>query len=292
MMTTIWSGLTDGALYALVAVGFNIVLTSSSILNFAQGSFVMLGTFVAYWSIVSLRLPVIVSLLVAVMAGAIVGALTHFIAIRPLSRGRRWVGTGAELITTVGIATAISGAVVLIWGTLPLAVPLLGASRPISALGGRVLPLELVIIVLGPCLALIIHLWFRHTTLGLACLASAEDRQAAALRGINIGRLAMLSFCGAGAIGGIAGVVAAPITYSSYSLGTTLALSGFVALALGGLGSQLGCVVGGMVTGLVGALAARYLGGNYEDISTFVLLLVALSLRPTGLFSQRSLRHV
>lgn len=291
-MTIIWSGLTDGALYALVAMGFNLVLTSSAVLNFAQGAFVMLGTFIAYWALVTLKVPVVLAVIIGIAVGFLMGCVTELVAIRPLSRGRRWIGTSTELITTVAVATALSGMAAVIWGTEPLAVPFPGENS-ISFLGGEVAPVSLALIGLAIVLAVAIHLWYRHTLTGLACLASAEDRVAAALRGIRVRRLSLGSFGAAGALAGIVGLLAAPVTYAFYSLGNTLALSGFVALALGGLGSQLGCLIGGFLTGVVGALAARYIGGNYQDIATFVLLLLALGIRPGGLIkTQLSTRNV
>jgi branched-chain amino acid transport system permease protein len=220
------------------------------------------------------------------------GCVTELVAIRPLSRGRRWIGTSTELITTVAVATALSGLAAVIWGTEPLAVPFPGETS-ISFLGGEVAPVSLALIGLAIVAGVAIHLWYRHTLTGLACLASAEDRVAAALRGIRVRRLSLGSFGAAGALAGIVGLLAAPVTYAFYSLGNTLALSGFVALALGGLGSQLGCLIGGFLTGVVGALSARYIGGNYQDIATFVLLLLALGIRPGGLIkTQLSTRNV
>ncbi|HTA02521.1 MAG TPA: branched-chain amino acid ABC transporter permease [Streptosporangiaceae bacterium] len=291
-MTIIWSGLTDGALYALVAMGFNLVLTSSAVLNFAQGALVMLGTFIAYWALVTLKVPIVLAVILGISAGFLMGCVTELVAIRPLSRGRRWIGTSTELITTVAVATALSGMAAVIWGTQPLAVPFPGENS-ISFLGGEVAPVSLALIGLAIAFGVAIHLWYRHTLTGLACLASAEDRVAAALRGIRVRRLSLGSFGAAGALAGIVGLLAAPVTYSFYSLGDTLALSGFVALALGGLGSQLGCLIGGFLTGVVGALSARYIGGNYQDIATFVLLLLALGIRPGGLIkTQLSTRNV
>jgi branched-chain amino acid transport system permease protein len=291
-LTIIWSGLTDGALYALVAMGFNLVLTSSAVLNFAQGALVMLGTFIAYWALVTLKVPIVLAVILGISAGFLMGCVTELVAIRPLSRGRRWIGTSTELITTVAVATALSGMAAVIWGTQPLAVPFPGENS-ISFLGGEVAPVSLALIGLAIAFGVAIHLWYRHTLTGLACLASAEDRVAAALRGIRVRRLSLGSFGAAGALAGIVGLLAAPVTYSFYSLGDTLALSGFVALALGGLGSQLGCLIGGFLTGVVGALSARYIGGNYQDIATFVLLLLALGIRPGGLIkTQLSTRNV
>ncbi len=291
-MTIIWSGLTDGALYALVAIGFNLVLTSSSVLNFAQGAFVMVGTFVAYWALVTIKVPIVVAFVLAAAVGLLVGCVTELVAIRPLSWGRRWTGTSAELITTVGMATALSGVAVVAWGTQPLAVPFPG-EQSIAFLGGEIAPAALALIALTIVVGIGIHLWYRHTLTGLACLASAEDRVAASLRGIRVRRLSLGSFAAAGALAGVVGILAAPITYSFYSLGNTLALSGFVALALGGLGSQLGCIIGGFLTGVVGALCARYFGGNYQDIATFLLLLFALGIKPGGLVkTQMSIRNV
>jgi branched-chain amino acid transport system permease protein len=290
-VTLFWSGLATGSIYALVAVGFNIVMTATGVLNFAQGALVMLGGFLGYWAIVQLGLPIVLSLVISVALGAGAGAMTELVAVRPLKRG-----TAAEesfaLVTTVGFATAIAGGVAILWGTLPVTVKLPGSGSPIAFLGGHVLPLELAVIALAFICGGLAQLFLAHSRMGLACLACSEDRNAALVAGINVRRLSVSAFCAAGALAGLAGFLTGPLTYSIYSLGDTLALSGFVALALGGFGNMFGCLLGGWISGLVVTYASTYVNGDFAEVGLFCLLLVVLLVRPHGLLGARTVRHV
>lgn len=290
-VTTVWYGLSDGAIYALIAIGFDIVITASGVLNFAQGAVVMFASFIAYQTLSQMHLPIAVAILICAAIGGVIGGLTDIIAIWPLSLGHRWRGTHAELITTVGIATILSGLAGLKWGYNPLSVPFPGSQTTISLLGGRILPLGLAIIVIAIAAGVLLHFWTHRTRTGMACLAASEDRQAAVLRGINVRRLAFGSFVAAGVLAGVVGILTGPITYSLPTLGDTLTLSGFVALAAGGFGSYLGSIIGGLLTGLAAEFAARSIGANYQQMVVFALLLLILVVRPRGLLSQKELRR-
>jgi branched-chain amino acid transport system permease protein len=290
-MTTVWYGLSDGAIYALVALGFDIILTASGILNFAQGAVVMFASFIGYQTLSQMHLPIVVAILICAVIGGVIGGLTEIIAIWPLSLGHRWHATHTELITTVGVATILTGLAGLKWGYNPLSVPFPGSQTTIPLLGGRILPLGLAMILIAIATGVSLHFWTHRTRVGMACLAASEDRQAAALRGINVRRLAFGSFVAAGVLAGVAGILTGPITYSLPTLGDTLTLSGFVALAAGGFGSYLGSIIGGLLTGLVASLAARSIGANYQQMVVFALLLCILLVRPSGLLSQKELRR-
>ncbi|HEX3947078.1 MAG TPA: branched-chain amino acid ABC transporter permease, partial [Acidimicrobiales bacterium] len=179
-MTLIWSGLALGAIYALVAVGYNIVFVSSGAFNFANAQLIMLGTFVAYWGLDVLKLNVgLVFLLSAAIVAAVAG-LEERIAIRSVR------GVEAQLVTTVGVATLLNGVTSVIWGGEPLEVPFFGSSTVKEVLGGRVFPVELWLIGVAIVLSGVLWLFSRKTLLGTALLAVSEDREAASLRGINV----------------------------------------------------------------------------------------------------------
>jgi branched-chain amino acid transport system permease protein len=290
-VTTVWFGLSDGAIYALVAIGFDIVITASGVLNFAQGATVMFASFIGFQTLSEMHLPIALAILICAAIGGVIGGLTERIAIWPLSFGRPWRGTHAELITTVGVATILAGLAGLKWGYNPLSVPFPGSQTTIPLLGGRILPLGLAMIVIAIITGVSLHFWTHKTRIGLASLAASEDRQAAALRGINVRRLAFGSFVAAGVLAGVVGLLTGPLTYSLPTLGTTLTLSGFVALAAGGFGSYFGSIIGGLLTGLVAALAARNLGANYQQMVVFALLLFILLVKPGGLLGQKELRR-
>jgi branched-chain amino acid transport system permease protein len=190
------------------------------------------------------------------------------------------------------MSTALIGAIGVKWGYLPLLVPFPGPTKIVHFLGIFAQPVQIIVVAGAAVVALLLHFWFKWTRQGQACLAVAEDRAAATLRGVNVSRMSLLAFGAAGAFGCLAGALTGPITYALPSLGTTFALGGFVALALGGEGSFIGAFLGAMAVGVVAALATRYIGANYDNLAVLALLLVTLALRPTGFRGLSEARRV
>jgi branched-chain amino acid transport system permease protein len=292
-VTIIWSGLTLGAIYVLVASGYNLVLASSGVLNFTLGATVMAGAFGAYYGVNTLHLPSGVLIVGVAAFGLCIGLVSEVVCIRPLQRinpARRQ--SSSDLITTVGLATVLEGAATIAFGPNPLSANVAGTGAPVDVLGGFVTPLQLVTMGVAIVVAVGLHIGLRRTRWGLACLAVAEDQQAAISRGINAKFLSIASFGVAGAIAGLAGVLAEPTTFAYTGLADVLAISGFVAVALGGELSQLGGLGGGFLIGLVGAEAGRYLGANYTQVAVFALLFVTLLVRPNGVGGTAAVRDV
>lgn len=288
-MTTVWVGLATGAIYSLVAIGYNVVLLASGTFNFAHAQLLMVGTFLAYTGAVVLHLPIVLTLLFGAAGVGLVALLEERIAIRPLL-GRS--DAHGALITTVGAATILDGLAAVIWGREPLTVPSILPDRPLTLLGGTVRPVDLALIVFALLVGIGVHLWSRYSLLGLASLAAAEDRQAASARGINVRLLGTGAFVLAGVIAGVFGLLVGARTYAVFDLGHSLALLGFVAIAIGGSGSQLGGLIGGFATGLIYAFAARYIGAQFPQIVVFCVFLLILFLRPRGLFGTAVERRV
>lgn len=285
-MTIIWSGLALGAVYALVAIGYNIVFLSQKTFNFAQAALMMLGAFMAYLGIVVWGLP---WWLVAIGAAAIVGAvaaLEERIAIRPVKDPHNL------LVTTLGASIVIEGVAQVIWGGEPKRVPFFMGDEVLDFLGGRVYPVELALIVLVVVLVVGLTQYAKRSMLGIALLGMSEDREAAQLRGVNVRRFALMAFVFTGVLAGFLGVFVGPKTYAVATLGASLALKGFVVLAIGGFGSLGGTLVGGLIVGLAEALATRYLGADFAGLTVFVILVVILMVKPTGLFTRRVERTV
>jgi branched-chain amino acid transport system permease protein len=285
-MNTIWSGLALGAIYALVALGYNIVFVSSNVFNFAHAQLIMLGTFVAFWGSVTLKLPtVLVFLLAAVIVGA-VAVVEERTAIRPVR------GTEGQLVTTVGFATLLDGVTQVIWGGQPLQVPFFGPSKVVTLLDGRVFPVELVLMGAALVLTGLFVMISRGSMLGIAMLAVSEDREAALMRGINVRAMAIGAFAVSGAVAGLLGPIVGPKTFAVATLGSALALKGFVAMAIGGFGSAPGALIGGFAVGLIESESGRYLGTSYSTLMVFSALLLVLLLKPTGLFGHARERTV
>ncbi|MCW2494480.1 branched-chain amino acid ABC transporter permease [Jatrophihabitans sp.] len=285
-MTVIWSGLTLGAIYGLVALGYNIVFVTSNVFNFAHAQLLTLGTFIAFWATVTLKLPTVLVFLLCAVIVAAVAVVEERIAIRPVR------GTEGQLVTTVGFLTLLEGVTQLIWGGQPLQVPFFGSEKVLSVFGGRVFPVELMLMGALVVFAAIFVAVSRGTMLGIAMLAVSEDREAALMRGINVRAMAIGAFAVSGALAGLLGPVVGPETFAVVSLGSSLALKGFVAMAIGGFGSGPGALIGGITVGLIESESGRYLGESYSNLMVFTALLAVMLLRPTGLFGHARERVV
>ncbi|MFC0527310.1 branched-chain amino acid ABC transporter permease [Phytohabitans kaempferiae] len=279
-MTLIYAGLSLGAVYALVATGYNIVFIASHSFNFAQAQLMMIGAFVTYAGYVTFKLPTVAVLALAMVVVAAIAALEERIAIRPVSDHQ------TQLITTLGFGTVLTGVAQLIWGTQPRTVPFVGGDTAITFAGGRAYPVEIALVVFAVLLVVAINLYTRYRMGGLAIVAMSEDTEAATLRGIDVRKLAFVAFAVTGVLGGLMGAMIAPKTYAVATLGAALALKGFVALAIGGFGSMYGGLIGGFVIGLVEQVVGRYLDANLINLSVFAVLLLVLMIRPTGLFGR------
>lgn len=279
-MTLLWGGLSLGAVYAIIAIGYNIVFIASGVFNFAHAQLLMVGTFIAYWGLAIARVPVAVVFLLGALIVGVLALLEERVAIRGIK------GTEGQLVTTVGVATLLNGATQLIWGGQPLTVPFLNGNTVWTVLGGRVLPVQLVLIVLAVVMTVALLLYSRGSMIGLAMLAIAEDREAASLRGVNVRALALGAFVASGVMAGVLGPVVGPETFAVATLGSALALKGFVALALGGFGSLSGALIGGLAIGLVEEYTTRYLGSSYVNMIILAVLLLVLLTKPTGMFGQ------
>uniref|UniRef100_UPI0026312303 branched-chain amino acid ABC transporter permease n=1 Tax=Microbacterium sp. TaxID=51671 RepID=UPI0026312303 len=272
--------------YALVAIGYNVVFLSQKTFNFAQAALMMLGAFLAYVGIVVWDLPWwIVAIGAAVIVGAI-AALEERIAIRPVKDPHNL------LVTTLGASIIMEGIAQVIWGGEPKRVPFFMGDQVLEVFGGRVYPAEIALIIVVIVLVIALTQYAKRSTTGIALLGMSENREAAQLRGVNVRRFALMAFIFTGVLAGLLGVFVGPKTYAVATLGASLALKGFVVLAIGGFGSLGGVLVGGLIVGLAEALATRYIGADFAGITVFLILIVILMVKPTGLFARRVERTV
>ncbi|MEA2682324.1 MAG: branched-chain amino acid transport system permease protein [Chloroflexota bacterium] len=289
MMTTLYAALFAGALYTTVAIGFNIVFISSGTFNFAQAQYAMLGLWSAWIGLEVFHWNLALVILLGLVVGAAIGFLNERMAIRFLPSK----GVHGELVTTVGFSVLITGLAVAAFGNNPQTVhSVLSGNEAITLLGGRVYPYELVMLVVALLIVGGAELLSRHTLLGLAALATAEDRVASILKGINVRRLQLGAYMLAGGLLMAVGPFIAPVTYATTGIGDGLNIKAFVAMSIGGFGSPKGALIGGMSAGLVEALVGRYLNSNFQNLALLILLLAVLMLRPYGLFGERVERAV
>jgi branched-chain amino acid transport system permease protein len=275
----IFAGLTAGAIYALVALGFGVVHNTMGIVNFTQVDFVSLGGMLLYSALFATGLPMPLALLAAIVGVTALGMLVEVLGLRPARTESHLV----LIFLTIGLSITLRGVMKLIWGKNRMAVPPLTGEMPVTVMGATILPQTLWIIVLTAAAILLLVLFFRRTNLGLAMRAVAANEAAAHVVGLKVKRVKAASFALAGALGGLAGCLVTPITTLAYDVGVLLGLKGFAAAILGGFGSFPGAILGGVILGLLESLSAGYLSSAYKDVVAFVVLLLVLFVRPRGL---------
>lgn len=273
------SGLTQGSIYALIGLGFTIIYSVTQIINFAQGEFVMLGGMLSYVLAVEAGLPVPLALIIAILIAAGVGALMYILAIRTARRA----SVISLIIITIGAAIFIRGIAGNQFGVNAVSPSPFTGRGSISFLGAYIEPQALWIIGITFLVTILLYLFLSHTMVGKALRACAVNPEAASLVGINTKAMALIAFIIAAAIGGIGGVVIAPMAMASYGMGVMLGLKGFVAAAVGGFMSPITTVVGGIMLGIIENLAVGLNWGPftsaYKDVIALVVLLLILLIR-------------
>lgn len=274
------AGITYGSIYAIVAIGFNIIYNTTGIINFAQGEFVMLGGMLSITLLNFLPLPLAIA--VAVVLTMAFGAVIEIVFIRWLVNP----GVLRMIIITIGISILIREAALHIWGDNVRALPYFIGNEitGIPVLGARVSPQ--VLWVIGTCslMVLFLSVFFQATSVGREMRACAANRTAAILCGIDTRNMVTLSFVLSAGIGALAGAVMSPITYTQYDIGTGLAIKGFTVAILGGLGNSVGAVAAGLLLGLIEAFSVSVVPLAFQDAIAIAFLLVILFVRPHGLF--------
>jgi branched-chain amino acid transport system permease protein len=281
------SGLTVGAVYALVALGFTLIYNASGVVNFAQGEFVMLGGMVTVFTAAA-GVPLPLAALAAICVAVVIGLMLHRFAIEP-ARGASAV---TLIIITIGASILLRGIATIVFDKQFHKLPAFTGDTPVDILGAAVQPQSFWVLGGAAVVVLVLYVFLEHTLLGKAVLATAANRLAARLVGINTTTIMALAFGGSAAIGAVAGILVTPITLTSYDVGTLLALKGFAAAMLGGMGNPVGAVVGGLLLGLLEAFGAGYLSSTYKDAFAFVVILIVLFVAPQGLFGRRVVERV
>jgi branched-chain amino acid transport system permease protein len=286
MLSVLVSGLAVGALYAATALAYNVMYSTSKVLSVTTGHLCMLGGVFGAWFIGNLGLPVIVGLLGAITVGALFGWVTEIVAVRRVlarSDEHLW------LLSTLALATIVQQAVGLWWGTEPRPFPRLIPQDFTAGFADQKYWLPVVTVLIT---AAGLELFYRRTLWGKLFQATSEDAFAARARGIPTDRVRSFSYLLSGALGGLAGFAAGQLTFAFFALGLTLTLNGFIALAVGGLGSNIGALVGGAALGLLSAFATYFFGGEYQQTIAVGLLMVVLLVQPEGLFGAKRVRPV
>lgn len=282
------SGLSTGAIYALIGIGFSIIYNSTGIINFAQGEFVMLGGMLTLFFSELLKLPLWAAIPCAILAATIGGVLFERIAIRPLRKP-----TPINLvIITIGGSILIRGLAMLLWGKDTHSLASFSGDDPIAIGGATILPQHLWILGITLMIIAINKFFFYHTISGKAMRACSYNSRAAGLVGIDVRRMVMFSFIISSAMGAVAGIIVAPLTMTAYDVGIMLGLKGFCAAIIGGMSSGIATVIGGLILGVLESLGAGLISSGYKDAIAFIILLLILFIRPQGLFGKASSERV
>ncbi|PUA16673.1 branched-chain amino acid ABC transporter permease [Glaciimonas sp. PCH181] len=295
------NGLVLGSMYALIALGYTMVYGVLNLINFAHGDILMIGAMVGL-SILKLvqayapDLPGIVKLMIAI-AGAvpvcvIVNLVIERIAYRPLRNAPRL----APLITAIGVSILLQTFAMMIWGRSPLPVPQVMPSEPVHILGALISPTQIMLLILATAAMVGLVLLVEKTKMGRAMRATAENPRVAGLMGVDSNRVIVMTFAIGAALAAVAGVMwGANYSSAQFAMGFVPGLKAFSAAVLGGIGNIYGAMLGGVLLGLIESLGAGYigdltgnfLGSNYQDIFAFIVLIIVLTLRPSGIMGER-----
>lgn len=292
------NGLVIGSTYALVTIGFNMVYGVLELTNFAHSSFYMLAAYIGqfillkFFMTVSVPIALIITFLTSIIITAFLGALMDKIALEPIR-----IKKGApisSLISTVGVQTIINNSVLLIFGTVPLYFPDLLKLGKFTIYGGTVVQwIQVLILIMTLIIMLVLTFIVTRTRLGKSMRAISQNQVAARLMGININRVITLTFFIGTTVAGISGLMVAMYYQRVDTLmGASVGLKSFAAAVLGGMGSLSGAAIGGLLIGLLETLFAAYISSGYRDIVAFVILILVLLIRPSGLMGKKSVDKV
>jgi len=277
----ILNGLTLGSVYGLVALGLTLVYGILHVPNFSHGALYMVGAFVAFFLIVDLGINYWVAMIGAAAVVAILGVLSERLVFTPL----RHAPPIHDKIAAIGVLLFLEAVIMAIWGAEFRRMP--APYTEMLSIGNVAAPAQRWLIIAGALLLMAaLHLFLKKTIAGSTISALAQNREGASLVGIDASRVAMLTFAISGALAAVAAVLFAPINLVYPAMGHLVIMKAFVIIILGGMGSVPGAILGGMIIGFAESFGAFYISTDYKDIIAFVLLVVILSFRPNGLFTQ------
>jgi len=273
------TGVAVGSIYSLIALGYVTIYRTSRIVNMAQGAFVMFGAFFAYSFLSELGLPYWLSAILSIVCVVILGAAMYLVVLRPLVK----ISLVSIILATMALSILFENLALLKWGGYGKSVPAFTGDKALFF--GKVAIFPQYLWVIGLMVLVLIGLYFliNFTRVGKQMTATANDPGAASLSGVHTGRMILLAFGISAAIGALGGIAITPINSTSYLSGGIYALSGFVAAILGGWGSSVGAVVGGLTLGVVQSLATGFLPAGYQDAIAYLILIVILYFRPGGI---------
>jgi branched-chain amino acid transport system permease protein len=279
----LFTGLGIGCIYAMVSLGFVLLIRAANVVNFAQGEFSMLAAYAVVVLFLGLGVPYYLSLVIAIVLSAGFGMLFAGAVYWPL----RFRGQIPVIISTIGASILLENLVLTLYGPSPQVLPGL-FDNPGFMVGSIFMDTQYLSIMVAAVLMVgVQYVVFERTLLGKKLQATSQDKEMASLLGIPVGLMILITFAYSATLGGIAGVLVAPILFVSVGMASAIALKAFAANIIGGFGSIPGAIIGGLILGVAETLGASYISVPYKDAFGFIILLLVLLVRPQGLFGER-----
>lgn len=287
LLQLILGGFAVGAIYATVALGLVIIYKATDVFNFAQGELMTLGAFVCYFFIAQLHIPTIWAFLVTFFATALIGLVIEELFLKPM------VGEPifSVIMVTVGLSVFLQGIIGFSWGDMIKKFPSFVSEKPLSFSGLVISPVQLTTVIIAAVLITVFAIFFKFANMGIGMKAVANDQDASLLMGISVRKIFGLSWAISAVVAAIGGVLLSNIMYLHPSL-SSVGIKVFPAVVLGGLDSIPGAIVGGIIIGIVENVAGGYLGGDVKEITSFIILIAILMIKPYGLFGKEEIERV
>jgi branched-chain amino acid transport system permease protein len=293
LLQLVFSGIAVGMIYAVIAFGYQLTFATSGTLNFGQGEALMLGALVGLSLVSNIHggpyMHYLLMIPLVIVFGALQGVLVEWIGVRPSIKIKSEFGW---IMSTIALAIIFKNVAENIWGKDDLPFPSPLDSAPFQLFGANVQPLQVAVVVGALAIMLVVEIFNRYSIYGKAVVATANDRDAAGLMGINTGMVITFSYALSSATAAFAGVLIAPLTLTGATMGASLGLKAFAVAIIGGLTSGLGAIVGGLILGIAEKLSGYYISTGYQDVPGLLLLLLVLAVKPSGLFGKAAIKKV
>ena len=289
LLQLVYSGISYGMIYALIAFGYQLTFATSGTLNFGQGEALMLGSLVGLTLCDTFEINYWLMIPIVCLFGALQGSFVEFLGVRPAIKIKSEFGW---IMSTIALGIIFKNVAENVWGRDDLPFPSPMDDEPIKVLGANILPMELVVIGGAFTMMLLVELFNRKSIYGKAVVATSNDRDAAGLMGINTGLVITFSYALSSLTASFAGVLVSPLTLTGATMGASLGLKAFAVAIIGGLSSGMGIVVGGLILGIAETVTGFYLSTGYKDVPGLVLLLLVLAMKPSGLFGKTAIKKV
>ncbi len=277
----------SGAIYALVAIGFNVIYSTTKIVNFAQGEFLMLGGIIEFL-LIRQSVPIGVSLLISSIAVSFIAVLIYKIFISKTKKATEL----SLIIMTIGLSITIRGIVGVLVDKNAHPVKSFLSIASVNLFNLAFSSQYIIVIFVTLILAVVLYFYFKKTLFGKIMQAVSMNQLAAKLFGIDVSFVQMTSFAISGFIGALAGAIIAPISFVQYDMGIMFGLKGFAACVVGGFGNNTGAIAGGLIIGIAESLSAGYISSSYKDLIAFLIMILVLFLKPSGIFSSKDVERV